>query len=64
VLHVEAGDEAARVVLYAGQPTGDPIVSHGPFIGDTRDDIVRLYSEYRAGQFERMSNLARAVRTS
>jgi hypothetical protein len=61
---VRVGADAARLVLYAGQPTGDPIVSHGPFIGDTRDDIVRLYSEYRAGQFERMSNLARAVRTS
>jgi hypothetical protein len=44
-------------VLYAGQPTGDPIVSHGPFIGDTRDDIVRLYQEYREGRFERMSEL-------
>jgi quercetin 2,3-dioxygenase len=57
-----AGEEGARVVLYAGQPQGDAIVSHGPFIGDSRDDIVRLYTEFRAGQFERMSNLARARR--
>jgi quercetin 2,3-dioxygenase len=62
VARVAAEDEGARVVLYAGQPQGDPIVSHGPFIGDSRDDIVRLYTEYRAGQFERMSNLARARR--
>jgi quercetin 2,3-dioxygenase len=58
-----------RRELYAGQPQGDPIVSYGPFIGDSRDDIVRLYAEYRAGQFEKMSELARAaaipsVRTS
>jgi quercetin 2,3-dioxygenase len=62
VVRFVAGDEGARVVLYAGQPQGDPIVSHGPFIGDSRDDIVRLYTEYRAGQFERMSSLARARR--
>ena len=62
VVHLAAGDEGARIVLYAGQPQGDPIVSHGPFIGDSRDDIVRLYTEYRAGEFERMSNLARARR--
>jgi redox-sensitive bicupin YhaK (pirin superfamily) len=59
VVRVVAGAEGARVVLYAGQPQGDPIVSHGPFIGDSKADIARLYAEYRAGRFERMSNLAR-----
>jgi redox-sensitive bicupin YhaK (pirin superfamily) len=62
VVRVNAGEEGARVVMYAGQPQGDPIVSHGPFIGDSRDDIVRLYAEYRAGRFEKMSELARATR--
>jgi quercetin 2,3-dioxygenase len=62
VLTMAAGEAGARLVLYAGQPTGDPIVSHGPFIGDSRDDIVRLYQEYRAGQFTRMSEFARAGR--
>lgn len=61
-LRIAAGQSGARVVLYAGQPQGVPIVSHGPFIGDSREDIVRLYSEYRAGSFERMSALARKVR--
>ncbi len=62
-LHLTAGDAGARLVLYAGQPQGDAIVSHGPFIADSREDIVRLYSEFRGGRFERLSNLARAVRT-
>jgi redox-sensitive bicupin YhaK (pirin superfamily) len=64
VLRVEAGATDARLVLYAGQPQGDPIVSHGPFIGDSNEDIVRLYSEYRAGRFVRMSSLARQIRTA
>jgi redox-sensitive bicupin YhaK (pirin superfamily) len=59
-LHVAAGDEGARLVLYTGQPQGDAIVSHGPFIGDSEEDIRRLYAEYRAGRFQRMSELARA----
>ncbi len=59
VLHVVSGNEGARLVLYAGQPQGDTIVSHGPFIGDTKEDIVRLFSEYRAGEFVRMTDLAR-----
>jgi redox-sensitive bicupin YhaK (pirin superfamily) len=61
-LRVIAGAGGARLVFYAGQPQGDRIVSHGPFIGDSRDDIVRLYAEYRAGRFERMSDLARRAR--
>ena len=58
VLRMIAGTEGARLVLYAGQPQGDPIVSHGPFIGDSKDDIVRLYNTFRAGGFVRLSELA------
>ena len=32
LLRLVAGDEGARIVQYAGQPQGDPIVSQGPFI--------------------------------
>jgi redox-sensitive bicupin YhaK (pirin superfamily) len=62
MLRIAAGDAGARLVLYAGQPQGDAIVSQGPFIGDSREDIVRLHNEYRAGRFPRMSELARAAR--
>ncbi len=58
-LRMTAGEEGARLVLYAGQPQGDPIVSHGPFIGDSREDIARLHGEYRAGRFPRLSTLSR-----
>jgi redox-sensitive bicupin YhaK (pirin superfamily) len=61
VLRVTATEEGARVVLYAGQPQGDRIVSHGPFIGDTREDIARLYQEYRDGRFVRLSDLTHAA---
>ena len=57
-----AGHDGARVVLYAGQPQGDAIVSHGPFIGDTPEDITRLYAEYRAGRFAKMSEIAAPAR--
>lgn len=60
VVILRGGSDGARLVLYAGQPQGDAIVSHGPFIGDSREDIARLYAEFRNGQFPRMSELARA----
>lgn len=59
VVRVVAGESGARLVLYAGQPQGDRIVSYGPFIGDTKQDIARLFAEYQAGQFPRLSELKR-----
>jgi len=43
--------------LYAGQPQGDPIVAYGPFIGDSKEDIARLFTEYQGGDFPRLSEL-------
>ena len=64
VVHLQAGHGGARLVLYAGEPQGDSIVSQGPFVGDSREDIVRFHSEYRAGRFPRMSTLARQLRSA
>ncbi|NOK13046.1 pirin family protein [Corallococcus exercitus] len=50
IVHV-TGTTRARVLLYAGQPQRDPLVSHGPFIGDTQADILRSIEGYRAGRF-------------
>ena len=57
VLRVVAGESGARLVLYAGQPQGDLIVSYGPFIGDSKQDIARLIAEYQSGRFPRLSEL-------
>jgi quercetin 2,3-dioxygenase len=57
VVRVVAGESGARLVLYAGQPQGDPFVSHGPFIGDSKRDIARLFAEYQSGRFPRLSEL-------
>ncbi len=64
LLRVVAGNDGARLVLYAGEPQHDSIVPYGPFIGDTKDDIVRLYTDYRAGRFERLSALTRRANQS
>jgi quercetin 2,3-dioxygenase len=62
VLRVAAEKSGARVILYAGQPQGDPIVSYGPFIGDSKQDIARLFAEYQAGRFPRLSELKKQQR--
>ena len=57
VVGMAAGESGARLVLYTGQPQGDSIVSYGPFIGDSKQDIARLFAEYQAGRFPRLSAL-------
>ncbi|GAB3336439.1 pirin family protein [Larkinella ripae] len=59
-LKLTAGESGGRVILYAGQPQGDPIVSHGPFIADTQEDIRRLYQEFRRGQMSHVTTLPEA----
>jgi len=52
------GDNGAHLVLYAAQPQHHEIVSHGPFIADSMDDIRQLYADYRAGKMGHISEVA------
>ena len=56
-LKLRTTEEGARVVLYAGKPTGDTIVSHGPFIAGSNEEILRLYNDYRAGKMQHISTV-------
>lgn len=56
-LNLEAGEEDVRFIMYSGQPQGVQIVSHGPFIGDTQEDISRLYQEFRSGKMKHISSV-------
>ena len=62
LLRLTGDSGGARLVLYAGQPVNAPIVMHGPFIGGTRADIMRVSRDYIEGRFERMSALVGAAR--
>ena len=61
-LQLTAGEEGVRFVLYAGKPTGDSIVSYGPFIADSSEDIQRLYQEYRQGKMKHISTVPESQR--
>jgi redox-sensitive bicupin YhaK (pirin superfamily) len=52
-----AQEGGARLVLYAGEPTGEPLIQHGPFVADSPTTISELFRRYRAGEFANMSQL-------
>ena len=56
-LHLETGEGAARVMLYAGERQRTPIVMHGPFVGETRADLMRVSQAFVQGKLPRVSEL-------
>jgi quercetin 2,3-dioxygenase len=43
--------EPSRFLLWTGQPLHEPVVAHGPFVMNTRAQIVEAFSDYNAGLF-------------
>jgi len=58
-VRLTAGKHGARVMFYAGERQDVPIVTHGPFVGETRADLVRVSQAYAEGRMPRVSELGR-----
>jgi hypothetical protein len=50
-IRVEAGAEGARFLLLAARALKEPVVQHGPFVMNTRDEIEQAIRDYQSGQF-------------
>lgn len=47
--------EAARFLLFGGVPIGEPIARHGPFVMNTREELVQAFEDYQAGKLGEIS---------
>ena len=43
--------EAARLILIAGKPLGEPVVQYGPFVMNTQQEIYQALNDFRNGHF-------------
>lgn len=50
-----AADRDAQVVFGHAAPIGEPVVAHGPFVMNTREEIVDAIRDYQAGLFDNVS---------
>jgi hypothetical protein len=48
---VVASENKAKFLLVSGKPIGEPIARGGPFVMNTRDEIISAISDYNNGTF-------------
>lgn len=47
---LSAGNSGARLLLISGNPIGEPIAQHGPFVMNTADEIRTAFNDYHEGR--------------
>jgi hypothetical protein len=60
-LVISAQDNGARLVLYAGQPLGEPLTQRGPFVAGAPSEITDFNRRFRADEFTSMSELVKGL---
>ncbi|MFO7276912.1 MAG: pirin family protein [Pseudomonadota bacterium] len=46
-----AGEEPARLIMVAGRPLREPVARYGPFVMNTREQILQAFEDFNAGRF-------------
>ncbi|MFT4248749.1 MAG: pirin family protein [Pseudomonas sp.] len=50
-LQLRAGDAGARLILVAGRPLREPVARHGPFVMNTRQELMQAFVDFQEGRF-------------
>jgi quercetin 2,3-dioxygenase len=44
-------DQPMRFLLFSGRPLQEPVVSYGPFVMNTREQLIQAFQDFQAGRF-------------
>ncbi len=50
-LLLTSGDQPASILMLQGMPIGEPIAQYGPFVMNTREEIMQAYQDYQQTRF-------------
>jgi redox-sensitive bicupin YhaK (pirin superfamily) len=48
---IAAGPAGARAIVVAGKPLAEPVARYGPFVMNTREEIIQAVHDFEAGRF-------------
>lgn len=51
LLQLRAGAHAARLIVVAGRPLREPVMRHGPFVMNTKQELMQAFVDYQEGRF-------------
>ncbi len=47
----KAGGSGARAILVAGRPLREPVAKYGPFVMNTKEELMQAFVDYQEGRF-------------
>ncbi|KAB8318358.1 pirin family protein [Tolypothrix campylonemoides VB511288] len=51
VLALRAGSAGARLIVVAGRPLREPVARYGPFVMNTKEEVMQAFVDFQAGTF-------------
>ncbi|MET1162641.1 MAG: pirin family protein [Pseudoxanthomonas sp.] len=51
LLQLHAGGKGARLILVAGRPLREPVMRHGPFVMNTKQELLQAFVDFQEGRF-------------
>lgn len=50
-VRIRAGNDGARLILVAGRPLNEPVFKYGPFVMNSKEEIIQAIQDYQNGTF-------------
>jgi hypothetical protein len=50
-VRLEGRAPRSRAILVAGRPLREPVARYGPFVMNTREEIMQAFADYQSGKF-------------
>ena len=51
LLQLRAGTAGARLILVAGRPLREPVMRYGPFVMNTKQELMQAFADFQEGRF-------------